>query len=278
MVTPNEVVREARRCFRRLAEPEAHLRDITPYLSDRRTWGLFVARNGFAKPVMRLEGAYVDAFAERDWIEPCGENRACLSEAGAKWLRRSTSDDPYLSQHQERAERTVETAPGEAIVVAVNSAESPLTWLHARRDASGAPVLSTDQYDAGERLRRDFELAQMRPHVTASWDSGYVTSRRARGAGAKGDISDAALAARQRVHKALKAVGPELASVLVEVCCFLNGLTGAERSLGLPKRSGKVVLQIALSGLARHYGLTGPAPARRPDSRHWGADGYKPAL
>lgn len=276
MIAPNEIAREAMRCFRRMSEPETRLRDITPYLSSRRTWGLFVARNGFAKPVFRLDGALIDAFAERDWIEPCGENGYRLSEAGAKWLRRSASGDPYLTQHQERVASDVE--PAARAPVEINMSESPLTWLKARRDAKGDPVLSDDQFEAGERLRRDFEQARMRPSVTASWDFGVVSSRRQRGAPAASEMSDRAVAARQRVHTALDAVGPELASVLVEVCCFLNGLTGAEQTLGLPKRSGKVVLLIALSGLARHYGLSGARSSRQTEMRHWGADGYKPAL
>ena len=44
--------------------------------------------------------------------------------------------------------------------VTVNLAESPLTWLHARGH------LSDRQLDAGERLRRDWEDAQLAPAVT----------------------------------------------------------------------------------------------------------------
>ena len=54
---------------------------------------------------------------------------------------------------------------------------------------------------------------------------------------------------------------------LVEVCCLAAGIEQAERMLELPQRSGKAVLALALTALARHYGLleaTAAAGGRRP--------------
>jgi len=101
--------------------------------------------------------------------------------------------------------------------------------------------------------------------------------RAAPGAGV--EVSDNAVAARTRVHRALAAVGPELAGILLDVCCLDVGLEAAERAQRWPQRAGKVVLQLALTGLARHYGLLPPEPPPGVHRlRHWGSDDYRPTL
>ena len=112
------------------------------------------------------------------------------------------------------------------------------------------------------------------PRLGANWDAAVATGRR--GAPAS-DISDIALAARTRVEHAIDAVGPELAGVLVDVCCFLKGLETVEAERGWPVRSAKVVLKAALSALHRHYE---PAPATPRSARvlNWGTPGYRPQM
>jgi hypothetical protein len=165
----------------------------------------------------------------------------------------------------------------------VNPAESPLAWLARRRDKDGQPLISGAEFDAGERLRADFWFAQMTPRVTANWDAAAPSSSGRRGVpGTGSDIQDSVIAAAERVRRALGAVGPELAGVLIDVCCHLKGLEEAERRAGWPQRAGKVVLQLALAGLARHYGLVrdgvGCARVGTGHIRHWGAEDYRPAI
>jgi Domain of unknown function (DUF6456) len=141
-------------------------------------------------------------------------------------------------------------------------------------------MLTDIQFLAGERLRADFWFARMTPRVTASWTAAPVSRRERRATPGVGvELQDHIVAAQQRVRRALTAVGPELAGILIDVCCHLKGLEDAEYAQGWPQRSGKVVLQLALTRLARHYGMLGDgsdACTARAHIRHWGAPGYRP--
>lgn len=162
---------------------------------------------------------------------------------------------------------------------ALNPAESPIAWLRRRKDRDGEPMISQPQFDAGERLRADFWVARMTPRVTANWSAEAPMERRRRsGPTTSSEMLDNVADARQRVGRALAAVGPELAGVLIDVCCHLKGLESAEWAAGWSQRSGKVVLQLALTRLARHYGFGESAsysPARVAQVRHWGSDDYR---
>ncbi|MBY0559466.1 DUF6456 domain-containing protein [Hyphomicrobium sp.] len=164
-----------------------------------------------------------------------------------------------------------------------NLAESPLAWLARRKDKDGQPMLTDAEFDAGEKLRADFWFAQMTPRVTTNWSSFLSGGGGTRGAPDIGpDIRDSVIAAHERVKRALAAVGPDLAGVLIDVCCHLKGLEASEKASGWPQRSGKIILQIALRQLARHYGMLPPPPEandHRPVRvRHWGASDYRPAI
>jgi hypothetical protein len=91
-------------------------------------------------------------------------------------------------------------------------------------------------------------------------------------------LRDDVIAAKERVARALKAVGPELSGVLIDVCCELKGLEEAERSEGWAQRAGKVVLQIALTRLAKHYGIDAADRSSQRRMRHWGSEDYRPSL
>jgi hypothetical protein len=121
-------------------------------------------------------------------------------------------------------------------------AESPLTWLHARGH------LSDRQFDAGERLRADWERAQLAPSITMRWDPVRVQS------GERGlTPGERQLAAKARFDGAIAAAGPGLADVLWRAVCAGEALPDAERGLAWPARSGKLVLRLALDRVAEFY-------------------------
>jgi hypothetical protein len=160
---------------------------------------------------------------------------------------------------------TMTNDAGERIAVTIDTAESPLGWMLHRRARNGAPEFDTALIAAAERLRLDYTRAHLEPRVTMSLDSFIASGARGRSGTSGPDTSLSALAAKQRFFAALDAVGPELSNILAEICCLTAGLEQAERNLGLPVRSGKAVLHLALTRLARHYGFLAP---ERAGERH----------
>lgn len=196
-----------------------------------------------------------------------------ITDAGKAWLSRGAAEgDAFASQHRSEAFISIADQYGPA-KVRTNEAESPLANLRKRKDTTGRPLIDEAAFKAGEQLRRDFTLGNLMPSISVNWD---VTGSGSRANGVL-EITDAALAARQRVERALNAVGPELAGVLVDVCCFLKGLELVERERQWPVRSAKLILKTALAVLDRHYNP--PAPARRASSIiHWGTEDYRPVM
>ncbi len=183
------------------------------------------------------------------------------SAAGRAWLkRRAAGDDPFAAQHRTLARRPLPEAVGGS--AAIDLDESPLARLARRRDRNGKAIIDAAQLAAGERLRADFTRARIMPNTTMNWSSIGRAARRSGSRGGGADLSDAALDAKRRVADALAAVGPEMAGVLVDVCCFLKGLETVERERAWPVRSAKVVLGLGLSRLAGHYGLEPEAAGR----------------
>ena len=167
--------------------------------------------------------------------------------------------DPFRARHLALSEAAIDSDHGRTRVL-VDEAESPLVWLARRRGSNGKPLVEPHQLLAGERLRADFTLANLMPRTTSNWESPLV-SRRGESNGAA-QATDAAVAARQRVHHALDAAGAEFSGLLLDVCCFLKRLEDIERERKWPPRSAKVVLQLGLDRLARHYGFGALARGR----------------
>lgn len=134
-------------------------------------------------------------------------------------------------------------ARGKRRTVTVNLGESPLAWLHARGH------LEDRLFDAGEALRNDYERAQLSANVTMRWDPVRVKSTGDRGL----SPTERQLAARQRFDGAIAHAGKGLEDILWRVVCANEKLPDAEKALGWPARSGKLVLRIALERVAEFY-------------------------
>jgi hypothetical protein len=136
--------------------------------------------------------------------------------------------------------------------VTVNLRESPLTWLHARGH------LSDRRFVAGEKLRADWERAQLAPSITSRWDAVRIKG------GERGlSPGERQIAAKQRFDGAGAAAGPGLSDILWRVVCAGEGLPEAERALAWPARSGKLVLGLALDRVAGFYRIGGDEGLRQ---------------
>ncbi|WP_372572809.1 DUF6456 domain-containing protein [Ruegeria jejuensis] len=225
-----------------------------------------------------VAAAIAQALALNDWISCDKPGRICryrITAAGRAALGQ------LLAEAENRARRAREDGLAEAQAgftgpasraeversgqapsrrkMRYGMAESPLAALARRKDRDGKPFLAEDLVRAGERLREDFELAQIGPNVTQSWD-GFLAGKC--GGDRRGDpVSSGSSPARDRVTRALSDLGPGLSEVALRCCCYLEGLELAEKHLGWSARSGKIVLRIALQRLKRHYEMASEADA-----------------
>jgi Domain of unknown function (DUF6456) len=190
----------------------------------------------------------------------------------------SSSTPSARSAASQRMQKTATQTPHLKMPDAAFAAATVLQWLRRRRDANGQPHLTAVQVEAGERLAADFLRGNMMPRVTADWSSEGGSTPRRRGVPGYGvEMRDGTASAQDRFRGALIAVGPEFADLLINVCCFDFGLAEIEKGCAWPKRTAKLFLQIALTQLARHYGLI----RHEPDVskiRHSANAGYRPTL
>jgi hypothetical protein len=257
--------RAAERLLRQLGEPGAYA------LSDPIDAGMLILRSGGEGVSLgrgRCAGDVGESLLRAGLVEREGERqqRLVISKAGRARLRREDQpgDTAFLAQHLDlMVERR-----GEAPVLR-DASESPLAWMARRRGRDGAPMIDAAAFAAGERLRRDLTQSAMLPQIGADWSRVKVDGGGPRDPAAS---SDRRVAAKDRVDRALVAVGADLSGLLIDLCGFLKGLEQIESERGWPARSAKVVARIALGRLAEHYGLareaTGPDRSR---TRLWRA-------
>ena len=151
-----------------------------------------------------------------------------------------------VTQRNLDGDQSIQVGKMPARSVTVNATESSLGWLLAHGH------VSTRQFEAGERLRSEWERAQLAPRVTMAWDAAPVARGRG-GSPASIDLNGAQIDARRRFDQAIATAGPGLADILWRIVCAGEGMRDAETALGWPARAGKVVLTLALDRVASYY-------------------------
>lgn len=201
----------------------------------------------------------VEALALKEWItcpSPGRISRYIITSCGRSSLNRMMAEAESKAVGFAEAQAAFEGAPdlvvGEVIAHRFSAADSPLAALARRRDRDGSPFLNDAQVAAGERLREDFELAQLDAGSALDWSQILTDHETLRNAVCTHTASIPAQAS-QRVVGALQELGTGLADVTLRCCCFLEGLESAEKRLGWSARSGKIVLRIALTRLSEYY-------------------------
>ncbi len=209
------------------------------------------ARGGFRVGSQACRADILDRLKRHDLVEARGDGFAISGPGMAHVARReatgAAADLPNrMIVNAADDARTRDAARAGAR--SVNRAEEPLAWLHARAK------ISERQFAAGERLRADWTLAGQTPRLTMSWDAGPVEKGR-RGPPDGLSPTERQVAAKARLDGALTAAGAGLADVLTRLVCNGEGLETAERAMGWPARSGKVVLCLGLDRVADYYRL-----------------------
>ena len=267
---------DVRRALRYLARKGAYAVQVADDAAG--TFAIHVEHR--AEVLAFVPAAIVAQARSRGWLEGDQRGRLRLASAGLKVLRKALSQPAAASSGPpKKSARSAKAGKAAAAKSSTHALQdTPLAWLRRRKDKDGQALITDAQFTAGERLAADYRRAHIVRRITSDW-SGVAASRQRRGAPDTGvELSDAAVAARERLKRAIAAVGSELAGILIDVCCHETGLEAAERAEGWPQRAAKVVLQLALTSLARHYGLIAPERSPFARLRHWGDEDYRPGL
>lgn len=255
------LTREARRILRRMCETGAVLAvaaEMEKAVVVRDT-----GEGGSTRTAV-VDAPIAQAMALKDWIacdQPGRISRYHITSTGRQALNRMVAEQESRVRGFAEAQAGFDT--GRAAEAALDEverdprarkaryllAESPLTALARRRDREGEPFLTDALVAAGERLREDYELAQIGERKIDNWDQFLTEAPLPETVEINGP---GALAAQSRLKAALRDLGPGLGDVALRCCCYLEGLETTEKRLGWSARSGKIVLRIALQRL-RHY-------------------------
>ena len=221
--------------MKRLARPETRL------VQDETGQWVVRAGKGQGRTLARLSLARFREARRQSWLHDCKTGGFDLSEEGQRAFERLAGQLPGKAKQP----RTLIEETGEICPYAVTCASDPLS-----RWSGEGGWLSAGEHAAGTRLMEDWSRSSLNPRMTADW-------LRVPGGGRGGpeEASLSAIAAKDRVMRALEMAGPALSRLLTHVCFRQDPLGALEHSEGWPARSGKLALKLALQAVARSYGM-----------------------
>ncbi len=206
----------------------------------------FVASDGTARAA--LAAGEVAGLASRGLVT-CAKGTCTPAQEARSWLRRQQSGpDGHAGQHR----RLVPGPAGSRR----DLERDPLSRL---AHATGEGFLAPHHVEAGRRVMRWGERAQLRQRVTMSYDPAQVGGRRH---GGSSDIADMAAEARKSLARIYAELPRDCAETIIDVCVFDKGLQTIETERRWPRRSAKLVLRIGLEHLADRLGLMPSAKGR----------------
>lgn len=238
------------RWLKRLSVDGAVLKAM-PGQADR--YAVYPAGDLRRRPLAAVSGAQFRAAMAEGWLKP-DDGGYTLADAFDHIRSRQAGDfrQPHALMRESAVMDGCSVRP-----IRKDISASPLArWMRPDK-SSGQSWLTEDEFEAGERLRADYHRSMMTECVTSDWNS-YLAPAASRSNAGREDAPVSALAAQGRVRKALQAVGPGLDRVLSSVCLQEVGLEIVEAGESWPRRSGKVILKLALQRLGQHYGMTMP--------------------
>lgn len=234
------------------------------------SWMVVERRKGVSLKIATLAAAIVNQMQTYKWIAKDKDTGAYkITNLGRATLANRPQPVDFQA-HRATLEMT-DLKNGNRVLV--NRDESALARLARMKKPDGTPFLDAAQVNAGERLAAEIMRAGMVPGITMRWDA----------TGATGDArlnpTDLMVASRQRVEAALDAVGQEFAGLLLDVLAFAKGIEQVERERHWPSRAGKIIVSLALTRLALHYGYAVEARgAETVRQRVWRAPDARPTI
>ncbi len=203
------------------------------------------------KPVFWIERCMLEHLSQLGGLTEL-EGRARLSNAMKARFNGHSPVSTAAGAHHDMGRDQVYMPDGRAQSVRKNHRISVLRSLARKCTASGQPILSAAQLEAGEQFARDYVLGGLGFTASQGFERPHVDG------GFRHDAQENAIISRmdrrRRVSEAISCLGPGLDRALIAVCCDGVSTEQLERTEKWSKNSGRTVLILALDRLVAFYG------------------------